>query len=103
MILCWARPALQEVMRQVAHMDSEPSEMSQLSPPSGWPFGRSLLALTPGPAQPHLLSPQVGNLGLLFMLLFFIYAALGVELFGKLGEWLPTQAWGGTGLDKVLA
>ncbi|XP_031416611.1 voltage-dependent T-type calcium channel subunit alpha-1G isoform X4 [Clupea harengus] len=26
--------------------------------------------------------PQVGNLGLLFMLLFFIYAALGVELFG---------------------
>uniref|UniRef100_A0A8C7X5F3 Calcium channel, voltage-dependent, T type, alpha 1H subunit a n=1 Tax=Oryzias sinensis TaxID=183150 RepID=A0A8C7X5F3_9TELE len=30
--------------------------------------------------------PQVGNLGLLFMLLFFIYAALGVELFGKLIE-----------------
>ncbi|XP_034877761.1 voltage-dependent T-type calcium channel subunit alpha-1H isoform X1 [Mirounga leonina] len=28
--------------------------------------------------------PQVGNLGLLFMLLFFIYAALGVELFGRL-------------------
>uniref|UniRef100_A0ACB8FNJ9 Voltage-dependent T-type calcium channel subunit alpha-1I n=1 Tax=Sphaerodactylus townsendi TaxID=933632 RepID=A0ACB8FNJ9_9SAUR len=27
---------------------------------------------------------MVGNLGLLFMLLFFIYAALGVELFGKL-------------------
>uniref|UniRef100_A0A672TQJ4 Calcium voltage-gated channel subunit alpha1 I n=1 Tax=Strigops habroptila TaxID=2489341 RepID=A0A672TQJ4_STRHB len=27
---------------------------------------------------------RVGNLGLLFMLLFFIYAALGVELFGKL-------------------
>uniref|UniRef100_A0A2K6KCA1 Calcium voltage-gated channel subunit alpha1 H n=1 Tax=Rhinopithecus bieti TaxID=61621 RepID=A0A2K6KCA1_RHIBE len=27
---------------------------------------------------------QVGNLGLLFMLLFFIYAALGVELFGRL-------------------
>lgn len=41
---------------------------------------------SPGPAQPHLLSPQVGNLGLLFMLLFFIYAALGVELFGKLSE-----------------
>lgn len=39
-----------------------------------------------GSAKPHLLSPQVGNLGLLFMLLFFIYAALGVELFGKLGE-----------------
>lgn len=37
-------------------------------------------------APPRLLSPQVGNLGLLFMLLFFIYAALGVELFGKLGE-----------------
>lgn len=29
---------------------------------------------------------QVGNLGLLFMLLFFIYAALGVELLGKLGQ-----------------
>uniref|UniRef100_A0A452RC35 Calcium voltage-gated channel subunit alpha1 H n=1 Tax=Ursus americanus TaxID=9643 RepID=A0A452RC35_URSAM len=28
--------------------------------------------------------PPVGNLGLLFMLLFFIYAALGVELFGRL-------------------
>lgn len=32
---------------------------------------------------------QVGNLGLLFMLLFFIYAALGVELFGELGKILP--------------
>uniref|UniRef100_A0A8C2AMZ6 Voltage-dependent T-type calcium channel subunit alpha n=1 Tax=Cyprinus carpio TaxID=7962 RepID=A0A8C2AMZ6_CYPCA len=30
------------------------------------------------------LSLQVGNLGLLFMLLFFIFAALGVELFGDL-------------------
>ncbi|KAG7275581.1 hypothetical protein CRUP_006726, partial [Coryphaenoides rupestris] len=29
---------------------------------------------------------EVGNLGLLFMLLFFIYAALGVELFGELGD-----------------
>lgn len=28
--------------------------------------------------------PQVGNLGLLFYLLFFIFAALGVELFGRL-------------------
>ncbi|CAF4371404.1 unnamed protein product, partial [Rotaria magnacalcarata] len=28
--------------------------------------------------------PQVGNLGLLFFLLFFIFAALGVELFSKL-------------------
>ncbi|KAJ8283882.1 hypothetical protein COCON_G00027320 [Conger conger] len=28
--------------------------------------------------------PQVGNLGLLFLLLFFIFAALGVELFGEL-------------------
>ncbi|ODM88419.1 Voltage-dependent T-type calcium channel subunit alpha-1H [Orchesella cincta] len=28
--------------------------------------------------------PQVGNLGLLFFLLFFIFSALGVELFGKL-------------------
>uniref|UniRef100_A0A8C3M5W1 Voltage-dependent T-type calcium channel subunit alpha n=1 Tax=Chrysolophus pictus TaxID=9089 RepID=A0A8C3M5W1_CHRPC len=36
--------------------------------------------------QPSLQTRQetVGNLGLLFMLLFFIYAALGVELFGKL-------------------
>ncbi|XP_030019172.1 voltage-dependent T-type calcium channel subunit alpha-1G-like [Sphaeramia orbicularis] len=30
--------------------------------------------------------PQVGNLGLLFMLLFFIFAALGVELFGDLSK-----------------
>jgi len=29
--------------------------------------------------------PQVGNLGLLFFLLFFIFAALGVEMFGRLG------------------
>ncbi|CAM4831211.1 unnamed protein product [Rotaria magnacalcarata] len=28
--------------------------------------------------------PQVGNLSLLFLLLFFIFAALGVELFGRL-------------------
>lgn len=32
--------------------------------------------------------PQVGNLGLLFFLLFFIFAALGVELFGRLGKFL---------------
>lgn len=49
------------------------------------------------PLQPHL-SPQVGNLGLLFMLLFFIYAALGVELFGKLGEQLLMQACPGSGV-----
>ena len=30
--------------------------------------------------------PQVGNLGLLFFLLFFIFAILGVELFGKLSK-----------------
>ena len=30
--------------------------------------------------------PQVGNLGLLFFLLFFIFAALGVEMFGRLGR-----------------
>jgi len=29
--------------------------------------------------------PEVGNLGLLFFLLFFIFAALGVELFGRVG------------------
>jgi hypothetical protein len=32
--------------------------------------------------------PQVGNLGLLFFLLFFIFAALGVELFGRLGKYV---------------
>ena len=53
-----------------------------LSPPADY---LSTPTCRPSPAQPHLLSPQVGNLGLLFMLLFFIYAALGVELFGKLG------------------
>ena len=31
--------------------------------------------------------PQVGNLGLLFFLLFFIFAALGVEMFGRLGKY----------------
>lgn len=38
--------------------------------------------------------PQVGNLGLLFFLLFFIFAALGVEMFGRLGKHhtkLPTS------------
>jgi len=30
--------------------------------------------------------PQVGNLGMLFALLFFIFAALGVELFGTLSK-----------------
>jgi hypothetical protein len=30
--------------------------------------------------------PEVGNLGLLFFLLFFIFAALGVELFGRVGN-----------------
>ena len=34
--------------------------------------------------------PQVGNLGLLFFLLFFIFAALGVEMFGRLGKYLHT-------------
>ena len=71
----------------VADTDTGPGEMLQLPRPSGWSFAWSLPpATSPGPAQSHLLSPQVGNLGLLFMLLFFIYAALGVELFGKLGE-----------------
>ncbi|CAF5183456.1 unnamed protein product, partial [Rotaria sp. Silwood1] len=41
--------------------------------------------------------PQVENLGLLFFLLFFIFTALGVELFGilKCNEERPC-----TGLDK---
>jgi len=33
--------------------------------------------------------PEVGNLGLLFFLLFFIFAALGVELFGRIGSLIP--------------
>ncbi|NXT16648.1 CAC1G protein, partial [Prunella fulvescens] len=42
--------------------------------------------------------PQVGNLGLLFMLLFFIFAALGVELFGDLGESSHASGRGGNGV-----
>ncbi|NXV55641.1 CAC1G protein, partial [Molothrus ater] len=42
--------------------------------------------------------PQVGNLGLLFMLLFFIFAALGVELFGDLGESSCASGRGGNGV-----
>ncbi|XP_018494325.1 voltage-dependent T-type calcium channel subunit alpha-1H [Galendromus occidentalis] len=40
--------------------------------------------------------PQVGNLGLLFFLLFFIFAALGVELFGRLecNDEFPCQGLG---------
>ncbi len=30
--------------------------------------------------------PQVGNLSLLFFLLYFVYATLGVELYGRLGK-----------------
>ena len=33
--------------------------------------------------------PEVSNLGLLFFLLFFIFAALGVELFGRVGACSP--------------
>lgn len=32
--------------------------------------------------------PQILNLGLLLSLLFFIFAILGVELFGRLGEFV---------------
>lgn len=45
---------------------------------------------------------QVGNLGLLFMLLFFIYAALGVELFGELGESGKVQNGGKTQKWKLI-
>ena len=38
--------------------------------------------------------PQVGNLGLLFFLLFYIFAALGVEMFGQLGKWWQCVASG---------
>ena len=39
---------------------------------------------------------QVGNLGLLFFLLFFIFSALGVEMFGRLSceEEYPCQGLG---------
>lgn len=51
--------------------------------------------------SPHFFfSFQVGNLGLLFMLLFFIFAALGVELFGDLGE---SSHAGGRGGSSVRA
>uniref|UniRef100_A0A6Q2XVF4 Voltage-dependent T-type calcium channel subunit alpha n=1 Tax=Esox lucius TaxID=8010 RepID=A0A6Q2XVF4_ESOLU len=46
----------------------------------------------------HTLCPHgVGNLGLLFVLLFFIYAALGVELFGKMGKFLGISPCEGMG------
>lgn len=49
--------------------------------------------------SPHFFfSFQVGNLGLLFMLLFFIFAALGVELFGDLGESSRADGRGGNGV-----
>jgi hypothetical protein len=35
----------------------------------------------------YIILLKVGNLGLLFFLLFFIFAALGVEMFGRLGEY----------------
>jgi len=35
----------------------------------------------------NTLSNSAGNLGLLFFLLFYIFAALGVELFGKVGQY----------------
>ena len=41
--------------------------------------------------------PQVGNLSLLFLLLFFIFAALGVELFGRIQ---CTEEQACVGLDK---
>jgi len=37
--------------------------------------------------------PEVGNLGLLFFLLFFIFAALGVELFGRIGQYRKVASW----------
>lgn len=46
---------------------------------------------------------QVGNLGLLFMLLFFIFAALGVELFGDLGECSPAPCRLGAGERRLIA
>lgn len=48
-------------------------------------FARDFSPLT-NPLSLPVVSLQVGNLGLLFMLLFFIFAALGVELFGDLSK-----------------
>ena len=45
-----------------------------------------LLTLSQETSMPVIV--KVGNLGLLFFLLFFIFAALGVELFGRLGEYV---------------
>ena len=44
--------------------------------------------------------PQVGNLGLLFFLLFFIFAALGVEMFGRLGK--SSREMGSDGSDQKM-
>ena len=46
--------------------------------------------------------PQVGNLGLLFFLLFFIFAALGVEMFGRLGESFLKSLRGSDHQDYVI-
>jgi len=46
--------------------------------------------------------PEVGNLGLLFFLLFFIFAALGVELFGRVGELSAVYCLDDASLFSVL-
>jgi hypothetical protein len=46
--------------------------------------------------------PQVGNLGLLFFLLFFIFAALGVEMFGRLGNIYQRPMWEYKGLKMIF-
>jgi len=46
--------------------------------------------------------PEVGNLGLLFFLLFYIFAALGVELFGRVGKESSVHASSQTAVVLVV-
>ena len=75
-------------------------ELPEFSNSSRWPRGsahcwtlwcRPCLRWPPSSNLSFCSLPQVGNLGLLFFLLFFIFAALGVEMFGRLGgcRWCP--------------
>ena len=44
----------------------------------------------------------MGNLGLLFFLLFFIFAALGVEMFGRLGGSMMDRLEEGNSISAIL-
>lgn len=47
--------------------------------------------------------PEVGNLGLLFFLLFYIFAALGVELFGRIGQCMVHLSFSTLFCDRQLS